>query len=246
MRFADKVVLVTGGTRGIGRSIVDRMAQEGARIAVTYRRDEDSARAAMADLEARGVTVDLIRSDLADPGEAATLPDRVVERWGRLDCLVNNAGGTHDGAFATMSPKDYEQVIETNLTGTLRLSLYAAKHLVETKGSMVMLSSLAGVFGKEGQGSYSASKGGLVGMTRYLARVFGPDGVRVNAVAPGFIETDMVRALEPAMYEHVLRGTAMKKMGQPEDVAGTVAFLGSDDAAYISGSVIRIDGGFHR
>lgn len=246
MRFAEKVVLVTGGTRGIGRSIVDRMADEGARIAVTYRSDAKSAEAAMADLEARGATVDLMQSDLSDPSEAAMLADRVVERWGRLDCLVNNAGGTHDGAFATMDSKDYERVLETNLTGTLRLSLYAARHLIQTNGSMVMLSSLAGVFGKEGQGSYSASKGGLIGMTRYLARIFGPHGVRVNAVAPGFIETDMVRALEPAMYEHVLRGTAMQNMGQPEDVAGTVAFLGSNDAAYISGSVIRIDGGFHR
>ena len=246
LRFSDKVVLVTGGTRGIGRDIALRLADEGAILAVTYRGDTTSADRLAQELTERGAQFAVMQSDIAKASDAAGLPDRVVERFGRLDGVINNAGGTHDGAFATMTAQAWTPVLETNLTGTLRISLHAARHLVTSKGSMVMLSSLAGVVGKEGQASYSFTKGGLVGMTRYLARRLGPEGVRVNAVAPGFIETDMVTDLDPSMYQHILRGTALGHMGQPEDVAGAVAYLASSDAAYVSGDVMRVDGGFHR
>jgi 3-oxoacyl-[acyl-carrier protein] reductase len=241
-----KVCLVTGGTRGIGLAITLELVKQGARIAVSYRKDCAAAEEALAKFFMLGGQVIALRSDLADPAEAKSLITQVIEHFGRLDILINNAGITSDGAFATMAAEEIERVIDTNLAGTIHLCMLAAPHLTAARGSIVMVSSLASIGGKEGQVPYSASKGGLNALTRLLARRLGVRGVRINAVAPGFIRTDMVKSLSENSYRHILRATALRRMGEPEEVAAAAAFLAGAASSYISGMVLRIDGGFHR
>jgi 3-oxoacyl-[acyl-carrier protein] reductase len=243
-RLAGQVALITGATRGIGRAVARRLGSDGARVVLSYRSDDISAEATRADLMHDGIDCRLIRADITDPPQAAGLAAQAVAAFGRLDILVNNAGITHDGAFATMERQAYEQVIATNLTGTLRVTMAALPFLRQSgTGRIVMIASAAGITGKEGQVPYAASKGGIMGMTRLLARRLGAEGIRVNAVAPGFIETDMVRDLPESNYRHVLDNTSLGRMGTPEEVAGTVAFLVGPDSGYINGMTLRVDGG---
>lgn len=242
----DKVILVTGGTRGIGRAIALHLAQGGAKVFVTYRGDEAAARETRTMLASTGASYRVVRSDLTDAAAADELMALVKETFGRLDALINNAGRTFDGAFAALAPADYEPIVDTNLIGTLRLCQAAIPLLTESRGAIVNMSSLAAVSGKEGQVVYSTTKGGINGLTRLLARSLGKFGVRVNSIAPGFIRTDMVNELPESAYAHILDSTALGAMGEPEDVARTAAFLASGQSSYVNGSVIRIDGGFHR
>lgn len=242
----DRVFVVTGGTRGIGRAIAEYLGQCGGKLVVTYRGDEAAAEATRTALNAQGTEALVVQSDLTRAEGAAELLALVRERFGKLDGLVNNAGRTFDGAFAALEPAEYEPVVDTNLMGTMRLALAAMPMLRETRGCIVNLSSLAAVSGKEGQVVYSTTKGGINGLTRMLARHLGPDGVRVNSIAPGFIRTDMVNDLPESTYAHILDSTALRDMGNPEDVAKTAAYLVSGMSSYVNGSVIRIDGGFHR
>lgn len=241
-----KVALVTGGTRGIGRAIAEYLARNGAKLVVTYRGDEAAARSTRESLAALGAEALVVQSDLTQPQAAEALLALVRDRFGRLDTLINNAGRTFDGAFAALDAADYAPVVDTNLVGTMRLSLAALDMLRATRGTIVNLSSLAGVSGKEGQVVYSTTKGGIIGLTRMLARHLGADGVRVNAIAPGFIRTEMVHDLPESTHAHILASTALGQMGEPEDVARTAAYLASAMSSYVNGSVIRIDGGFHR
>lgn len=246
MKLEGKVCLVTGGTRGIGRAITVELIKQGARVAVSYRKDQASAGEALEKFFKLSGEVVSIRSNLADPVEAESLLGGVIEHFGRLDVLINNAGITADGAFATMAADEMERVININLAGTIRLCMLAAPHLRARQGAILMVSSLASVNGKEGQVAYAASKGGLNALTRLLARRLGGCGVRVNAVAPGFIRTDMVKGLPESNYLHILRATSLKRMGEPEEVAGVAAFLVGPASSYINGMILRIDGGFHR
>ena len=245
------IVLITGATRGIGRAITQRFARECCRLALVYRADEGAARE-VRDLLAGGcVEAEMIRADLGDPRACGTVVERVVERYGGLDVLINNAGGTRDGAFAAMSPESYADLIRGNLSAPVALALQAAPHLVASAragrgGTVVMMASMAGVTGKEGQVPYAATKGGLIGATRLLARHFGRFGVRANALAPGFIRTSMVDALDPHMYEHVLDASASPRMGDPAEVAEAAWFLASGASSYCNGTVQRVDGGFLR
>ena len=245
------IVLITGATRGIGRAITQRFARAGSRLALVYRADETAAREVRDLLEAACVEAEMIRADLSDLRACRTVIDRVVARYGGLDVLVNNAGGTHDGAFAAMPPESYVGLVRGNLSAPVVLALHAAPHLVSSAragrgGAIVMMASMAGVTGKEGQVPYAATKGGLIGATRLLARHFGRRGVRANALAPGFIRTGMVDALEPDMYEHVLEASASPRMGDPAEVAEAVWFLASGVSSYSNGTVQRVDGGFLR
>lgn len=246
MMLEGKVCLVTGGTRGIGRAIALALVKHGARVAVSYRKDRAAAEQALTEFLNLGGEVMAVQNNMAEPAEAEALITGVVAHFGRLDVLINNAGITADGAFATMAADDIEKVISTNLAGTIHLSLLAAPHLIASRGCILMVSSLASVGGKEGQVLYSASKGGINALTRLLARRLGARGVRVNAVAPGFISTDMVKGLPESSYRHILRGTALGRVGEPEEVAGAAAFLVCSASSYISGMILRIDGGFHR
>ena len=246
-----RIVLITGATRGIGRAITQRFAREGCRLALVYRTDEAAAREVRERLADGHVEAEMIRVDLGDPRACRNVVDRVVERFGGLDVLINNAGGTRDGAFAAMSPDRYADLVRGNLSAPVALALHAAPHLVGSAragrgGTVVMMASMAGVAGKEGQVPYATTKGGLIGATRLLARHFGRFGVRTNALAPGFIRTAMVDALDPHMYEHVLDASASPRMGDPAEVAEAVWFLASGASSYCNGTVQRIDGGFLR
>ena len=248
---ATHVVLITGATRGIGRAITGRFARAGCRLVLVYRSDRVSARAIAGTLEKMGVEAETVRADLGDTNACRTVIDRAVTRYGGLDVLINNAGGTHDGAFAAMSPESYAGVVRTNLSAPVALALQASPHLIGSaragrSAAVVLMSSMAGVTGKEGQVPYAATKGGLIGATRLLARHFGGRGVRVNALAPGFIRTGMVEALEPEMYEHVLNASSLPRMGDPAEVAEAVWFLASGASSYCNGAVHRVDGGFLR
>jgi 3-oxoacyl-[acyl-carrier protein] reductase len=241
-----RVCLVTGGTRGIGRAIALHLAEQGAKVMVTYRGDEAAAEETRRLLATTGADAYVVQSDLTQPESVSRLIALLKETFGRLDSLINNAGRTFDGAFAALDRADYEPVVDTNLVGTLRLCLAAIPLLRESRGTIVNLSSLAAVSGKEGQVVYSTTKGGINGLTRLLARELGGYGIRVNSIAPGFIRTDMVTALPQSTYAHILDSTALRAMGEPEDVAKTAAFLASQQSTYVNGAVIRIDGGFHR
>ena len=245
------IVLITGATRGIGRAITHRFAREGCRLALVYRADEAAAREVRDRLADARVEAEMIRADLGDPRACGTVVDRVVERYGGLDVLINNAGRTREGAFAVMSPERYADLIRGNLSAPVALALRAAPYLVGSAragrgGTVVMMASIAGVAGKEGEIPYATTKGGLIGATRLLARNFGRFGVRTNALAPGFIRTAMVDALDPHMYEHVLDASASPRMGDPAEVAEAAWFLASGASSYCNGTVQRVDGGFLR
>ena len=248
---AANVVLITGATRGIGRAITQRFARAGCRLALVYRSDEAAAREVADTLADGGVEAEVIRANLADTAECDSVIDRAVARYGRLDVVVNNAGSTSDGAFVAMQPESYAGMVRGNLSAPVALTLRASPYLVSSArmgrgAAVVMMASMAGVAGKEGQVPYSATKGGLIGATRLLARHFGRCGVRVNALAPGFIRTAMVDALEPAMYRHVLDASASPRMGTPAEVAEAVWFLATGASSYCNGVVQRVDGGFLR
>ena len=245
------IVLITGATRGIGRAITRKFAREGCRLALVYRADEAAAREVRDRLADEQVEAEMIRADLGDLRVCRTVVDRVVDRYGGLDILINNAGGTSDGAFAAMPPERYAGVVRGNLSAPLALALHAAPHLIESArtgrgGVVVMMASLAGVTGKEGQVPYATTKGGLIGATRLLARHFGHCGVRANALAPGFIRTEMVDGLDPEMYEHILGASASPRMGDPAEVAEAAWYLASGASSYCNGTVQRVDGGFLR
>lgn len=241
----DKVVLVTGGSRGIGRAIVLRLAQSGARIAFTYATRTDAARDTAAQARREGAAdVTFFPCDMADTRAIADLPSLVDGRWGRLDVLVNNAGLTRDGPFALLPPEQWQEVLTVNLVNTIRLTEAALPMLERTRGVVVSVSSLAGRAGKEGQVPYSATKAGLIGMTRLVARTCRQKGIRAVAVMPGFIRTEMIGGLGPKAMEPTLAGSVQPRPGEAEEVANVCAFLASADASYLDGAAVPVDGGF--
>ncbi|MBO9463676.1 SDR family oxidoreductase [Tropicibacter sp. R15_0] len=246
-----KIALITGATRGIGRAIAHKYADEGCRLVVVYRSNQQTADETKAELEAKGAEVLMLQADLSDAEACARVVAAAKDRFGGIDTLINNAGGAYDGAFAAMNPEEYAGLIQCNLVAPMLLTIAAKDELIASAkagsgGEVVMMASMAGVTGKEGQVPYSTTKGGLMGATRLLARELGPEGVRVNALAPGFIRTEMVEILEPKMYEHVLSASASPRMGEPHEVADAAWFLGSSNSSYLNGVIQRIDGGFLR
>lgn len=246
-----KVVLITGATRGIGKSIAKKFAKENYRLALIYRSNKIAAEEMKSEMEAEGAEFLMLKVDLTDAEQCASLVSQVGNYFGGIDVLINNAGVTYDGAFAMMKPEDYSGIVSSNLVAPLLLTVAATPLLKASAkasrgGEVVMMSSMAGVTGKEGQVPYSTTKGGLMGVTRLLARELGKDGVRVNALAPGFIRTEMVENLSPEMYEHVLAASASPRMGEPSEVADAAFYLGSSNSSYINGNIQRIDGGYLR
>jgi 3-oxoacyl-[acyl-carrier protein] reductase len=242
--LSGKVALVTGASRGIGRAVAMELADRGATVVANYAGSQQAAEQLVAAIEAGGGAAFACKADVSDAGECSGLVDRVVERYGRIDVLVNNAGITRDGLLVRMSDDDWDAVIATNLTGVFSVTRAAAKHMMKARtGSIVNVTSVVGLVGNAGQANYAAAKAGVIGLTKSVARELAGRGVRCNAVAPGFIETDMTAALSDSVREQILGGIAMKRFGEPGDVAKAVAFLASADAAYITGQVIAIDGG---
>jgi len=233
--LAGKTALVTGGSRGIGAAIARELAGAGANVTLSYRSGKDEA-----DSVAQETGAQAVQADVADPDQARAL----VAAAGELDILVNNAGVTRDGLIARMSDDDWSDVLRTNLDGVFHTCRAAARGMMKRRqGSIVNISSVVGVHGNPGQTNYSASKAGIIGFTKALARELGIRGVRANVVAPGYVKTRLTDAIEDEMKELMLANTPLGRFGEPADVAGAVRFLCSDEASFITGEVLLVDGG---
>lgn len=239
-----KTALITGASRGIGAACAIELSRLGANVVVNYAGNVDAAQRVVDTITSAGGSATAIQADVSDSAGASTLVDATVETYGSIDILVNNAGITRDGLLVRMSDDDWTAVIDTNLTGVFNCTRAACKHMMKARhGAIVNVTSVVGLVGNAGQANYSAAKAGVIGLTRTVARELAGRNIRANAVAPGFIETDMTAGLSAEVCEAARRGIALQRFGQPEDVARAVAFLASDDAAYITGQVLAVDGG---
>lgn len=239
-----RAALVTGGGRGIGRAICLALAAQGYNVAVNYAASSAAAEQTAADCRAYGVEAVALQGDVTDPAACQTLVDTAAKTFGRLDVLVNNAGVTADKLILRMQPEDFDKVINANLKGAFFCCKAACKLMMRQRyGRIVNISSVVGLHGNAGQANYAASKAGLIGLTKSLAKEFAARNVTVNAVAPGFIATDMTNAMTDAAKQAAMAGIPAGRIGAAEDVANAVAFLAGDNAAYITGQVLCVDGG---
>jgi 3-oxoacyl-[acyl-carrier protein] reductase len=230
-----KTALVTGGSRGIGRAVALELGRAGAAVVVGYRSGAEEAEAVASEASGRAV-----QADVGDPDEAK----RLVEEAGDLDVLVNNAGVTRDGLIARMSDEDWRAVIDTNLGGVFHTCRAAARGMMRRRsGSIVNISSIVGLHGNPGQTNYAASKAGIIGFTKSLARELGSRGVRANVIAPGYVSSRLTDEIPDELRQAMLQNTPLGRFGEPEDIAGAVRFLCSDEASFITGEVLLVDGG---
>ena len=244
MKLEGKKVLVTGASRGIGRAIALEMAAEGADVAVNYAGSESAAKAVAAEIEAMGRKAMVVQADISSNEAATAMVEAVVKEFGRIDVLVNNAGITRDGLLMRMKEEDWDAVITTNLKGVFNCTKAVIKYMMKQKaGHIVSISSVVGAVGNAGQANYVAAKAGVVGFTKAVAKEVASRGITVNAVAPGFIKTDMTAVLNEKQVEGMLNNIPSKKLGEPSDIAKAVVFLASEDANYITGQTINVDGG---
>lgn len=244
MRLKDQVALVTGGSRGIGRAIVQQFAAEGAKVAFVYRGSQEAADSLAKEVSAAGGTALALQADVTDFAAAEKCAERVQKEWGRLDILVNNAGVIHDDLFVRMEPADWDKVLRTNLGGTFNFCRAVAYTLMkQRRGRIINISSVAAEHVNQGQTNYAASKGAINAFTRALAVELASRGVTVNAIAPGFIETDMSEAVRNKAGDLIKKFIPMRRIGQPADIAKVAVFLASEDSAYLTGQVLTVDGG---
>lgn len=242
--LSGKVAFVTGASRGIGRAIALRLAADGAKVALNFASNSAKAEAVKADIESIGGTAMLVQGDVSDFQTVTELIKRVVDEWGRIDILINNAGITRDNLLLKMSEDDFDRVINTNLKGVFNCTKAVTKIMMKQRGGRIVnMSSVVALRGNVSQANYAAAKAGIIGLTKSAARELASRGVTVNAVAPGFIDTDMTAALSEKVKEVLLKEIPAGRMGTPEDVANAVAFLVSDQAAYITGQVLSVNGG---
>ena len=242
--MSEKIAVVTGGSRGIGAAIAKKLASRGMTVIINYCGSEDRALAVKSAIEAAGGQAEAWRCDVSDCGQCESFVKAVMEKYGRIDVLVNNAGITRDGLMMRMSDEDFSRVIDTNLKGTFYMMRFASRHMLKAKkGRIINMASVVGLMGNAGQVNYAASKAGVIGATKSAAKELASRGITVNAIAPGFIDTEMTGALSEKVQEQILTQIPLGTFGKPEDIANCAAFLASDEAAYITGQVIQVDGG---
>lgn len=244
MMLEGKVALVTGGSRGIGRAVALRLAQEGAAVAINYAGNAKAAEEVKAAIEANGGKAILVQADVSSSESVDTMVKAAVEAFGTIDILVNNAGITRDGLLMRMKEEDWDAVLNTNLKGVFLCTKAVSKLMMKKRtGKIVNMASVVGVTGNAGQANYSAAKAGVIGFTKTMAKELAARNITVNAIAPGYIETDMTAVLPDGVKEAMTKNVPMGRGGKPEDIANAVLFLVSDCASYITGQVINVDGG---
>lgn len=242
--LSGKTAVITGASRGIGKAVALKLAREGANIVINYRSNAEEANLVLAEIQALGVKAITVQADIGVWQEAETLINRAKEEFGTVDVLVNNAGITKDGLIMRMSEKDFDQVVNTNLKGIFNCCRFVVPIMLKQRsGRIINMTSVVGLMGNAGQANYAAAKAGVIGLTKSLAKEVGSRGVTVNAVAPGFIDTDMTAVLSDKVKETIKESIVLKKLGTPENVADAVNFLASDSGEYITGQVISVDGG---
>ncbi|MCF7833204.1 MAG: 3-oxoacyl-[acyl-carrier-protein] reductase [Candidatus Marinimicrobia bacterium] len=244
MDFRDKVALVTGGAVGIGKAITSEFARSGAKVLINYHHSETAAKTLCEELALEGLESSMFRADVSKLQEANELVKAVIERYGKLDILINNSGITRDQLMLRMSEEDFDKVIDVNLKGTWNLIKSAVPFMAKARtGKIINITSVTGIVGNAGQSNYAASKAGIIGLTKSVAREFAKRNITCNAVAPGFIETNMTETLPDKIKEYYLSQIPLGRFGKTRDVASMVLFLASEQADYITGQVMKVDGG---
>ena len=239
-----KVVLVTGGSRGIGREVAEVYAENGYDVVINYVSDKTDVEGIKKEFEEKGVKCLLVKADVSKAADVDNMVEEAIKQFGKIDVLVNNAGITRDTLLMRMSEEDFDKVIEINLKGTYLVTKAVTKYMMKKRrGSIINLASVVGVVGNAGQTNYAASKAGIIGFTKSVAKELASRNIRANAVAPGFIATDMTSVLSDSVKENISTQIPLKRMGTAREVAEVIYFLGSDKSSYITGQVINIDGG---
>lgn len=239
-----KVALVTGGSRGIGRAIAEKLAGQGASVVVNYNTNQHAADEVVEGIRAHGGEAIAVQGDVRHPEDARNLVKTTLDAFGRLDILVNNAGTTRDNLLALMKEADWDLVLDTNLKGAYNVTKAAIRPMMKQRsGRIINITSVAGVAGNPGQANYSAAKAGLIGFTKSVAKELGARNITANAVAPGYVPTDLTANLPEELIQQAIKLTPLGRLGTVEDVANVVAFLASDEAGFITGQVLRVDGG---
>ena len=239
-----KTAVVTGASRGIGRAIALELASRGVRVIINYNGSADRAKEVQKEIQENGGQAEVRQWNVADYGACEAAVREIVKEFGSIDILVNNAGITKDGLLMAMSEENFDSVIDVNLKGTFNMMRFVSRQMLKQRsGRIISMASVVGIAGNAGQANYAASKAGVIGLTKSAARELASRGITVNAVAPGFIETEMTAVLPDKVKEASVAQIPLGHFGKPEDIAKTVAFLASDDAAYFTGQVIQVDGG---
>ena len=240
----DKVAMITGATRGIGKQIALTLANEGYNIVLNYRTENDELKQLKNEIESKKVKCLTVQGDVTNFEDCKQMIESAIKEFGKVDVLVNNAGITKDMLLARMKEEDFKQVIDVNLVGTFNMTKNVISYMMKTRnGRIINISSVVGIAGNAGQTNYSASKAGIIGFTKSLAKEVASRNILVNVVAPGFIETNMTEVLKQEVKDEIAKNIPLKRMGTPQDVANVVKFLASEDSSYITGQVISVDGG---
>lgn len=240
----DKVAMITGATRGIGKQIALTLANEGYNIVLNYRTENDELKQLKNEIESKNVKCLAVQGDVTNFEDCKQMIESAIKEFGKIDVLVNNAGITKDMLLARMKEEDFKQVIDVNLVGTFNMTKNVISYMMKARnGKIINISSVVGIAGNAGQTNYSASKAGIIGFTKSLAKEVASRNILVNAVAPGFIETNMTDVLKQEVKDEIVKNIPLKRMGTPQDVANVVKFLASEDSSYITGQVISVDGG---